>query len=163
MPRKCSICSHDKAEVIDAAIVAGGSYRDIALQFGVTAGSLGRHVKNHLVKTLAAAREAEQVANGNDLLDQVEDLRQQAQQIKDRAETEGDLKTALSGIRELVRIVELLARLRGELDTRPVVNVLLSPQWVEVRAVLLDALAPFPEARTSAAAALLEIGGNDSG
>ena len=48
----------------------------------------------------------------------------------------------------------------GELDTRPTVNVLLSPRWVEVRAVLLDALAPFPEARTSAAAALLEIGGN---
>lgn len=157
MPRRCTICDHSQSEAIDAAVIAGASYRTIAKRFQVSPSALGRHVRRHLIKTLAAARNAEEVANGNDLLSQVQDLSRQAQNIKDKAEAMGDLKTALAGIRELVRIVELLARLRGELDERPVVNVLVSPQWIEVRAVLLGALSPYPEARAAAAEALLEV------
>lgn len=97
--------------------------------------------------------------DADNLLGQVADLQGQAQGIKDKAEAAGDLKTALQGIRELVRIVALLAKLRGELDERPVVNVLLSPQWLEVRAVLLQALTPYPDARQAAARALLEVDG----
>lgn len=95
--------------------------------------------------------------DADNLLAQIEGLQRQAQAIKDKAEKKGDLKTALAGIRELVRIIELLAKLRGELDERPVVNVLLSSQWVTVRAVLLEALSPYPAARQAAAAALLEV------
>ena len=159
MSRRCSICDHPQSEAIDAAVIAGASYRDIAAWHGVTTSSLSRHVRGHLIKTLAAARNAEVVANGDDLLAQVASLSRQAQRIKDKAEREGDLKTALAGIRELCRLIELLAKLRGELDERPVVNVLVSPQWIEVRAVLLEALSSFPQARAAAAAALLEAGG----
>jgi len=110
------------------------------------------------VALLAGRREVD----ADNLLGQVANLQRQAQVIKDKAEATGDLKTALQGIRELCRIIELLAKLRGELDTRPVVNVLLSPQWVMVRAVLFEALSPFPEARQAAAAALLEVDSESS-
>jgi len=43
------------------------------------------------------------------------------------------LRTALSGIREARGNVELLAKLRGELDERPVVNILVAPQWIALR------------------------------
>jgi len=157
MTRKCSICNHSRGDAIDAAVIAGESYRHIAAQFHVSPTALGRHVRGHLVATLAAAREAERVAHGDDLLDQVGDLQRQAQAVKDKAEEAGDLKTALVGIRELVRIVELLAKLRGTLDTRSVVNVLVSSDWTSTRTALMRALEPYPEARAAVVAALHEV------
>lgn len=53
--------------------------------------------------------------------------------------------------------IELLAKLIGELDERPQVNITLSAEWIEVRAVLVEALAPHPEARASVSTALLEL------
>ena len=52
---------------------------------------------------------------------------------------------------------ELLARLIGELDDRPQINLLLAPEWLEVRAALLEALAPFPDARAAVAERLLAL------
>jgi len=158
MARPCSICTHENREAIDEALIAGQSYRKIAERFGVSPAALSRHLRRHLVALLAGRSEVE----ADNLLEQVADLQRQAQAIKDKAEAAGDLKTALQGIRELVRIVELLAKLRGELDERPVVNVLLTAQWVTVRAVLLEALTPFPDARQAAAVALLEVDGGSS-
>jgi len=153
MARPCSVCTHEQREAIDAALIAGESYREITGRWGVSRSALSRHLRQHLVALLAGRSEVE----ADNLLEQVADLQKQAQAIKDKAEAAGDLKTALQGIRELVRIVELLAKLRGELDERPQVNILLSPQWLEVRAVLLKALAPYPDARQAAAQALLEV------
>jgi hypothetical protein len=59
----------------------------------------------------------------------------------------------------LQRRLELVAKLIGELDERPQLNVTISPQWVEIRTVLIQALEPYPEARQHVARALLEIDG----
>jgi hypothetical protein len=48
----------------------------------------------------------------------------EAQRLKEKAETAGDFRTALAAVRELCRIVELVAKLRGELNERPEINVM---------------------------------------
>jgi hypothetical protein len=48
----------------------------------------------------------------------------------------------------------LLAKLLGELDERPVVNLTLSPEWLELRAVIIGALEPHPEAREAVVRAI---------
>jgi hypothetical protein len=53
--------------------------------------------------------------------------------------------------------IELLARLIGELDEKPQVNILVSPEWIAVRAAVLEALAPHPEARAAVAGRLLQL------
>lgn len=63
------------------------------------------------------------------------------------------LKTA----QQLTGQTQLLAKLLGQLDERPQVNVLMAPEWVQVRSALLTALAPHPEARRAVAAALVSI------
>ena len=162
MPRRCSVCDHPERAAIDAALVEGVSYRDIARQWGVSKDAVSRHKADHLPAHLAAAQEAATAASADDLLAQVETLRQKATRIGDKAEKAGDLRTALQGVRELVRIVELLARLQGELQEAPIVNILLLPEWVQVQTVLLAALAPFPDARAAAAAALVELDGREA-
>ena len=50
--------------------------------------------------------------------------------------------------------IELQAKLIGELDDRPQVNLLVAPQWLELRVQILAALQPYPEARLAVAEAL---------
>lgn len=155
MPRVCTICTHPKREAIDQALIAGElSYRDIAGRFEISRSSLVRHKQNHLPATLAQAQEAREVANADDLLGQLDQLRAEAHRIKDKAEKAGDFRAALTGIRELVRIVELMAKVSGELQESQTVNVLIMPEWVTIRAAVVEALAPFPEARAAVAGVL---------
>jgi hypothetical protein len=49
----------------------------------------------------------------------------------------------------------------GELDDTPQVNVLVSPEWLELRADIVTALEPHPEA-LRAVVGPLESGGNGS-
>ncbi len=57
MGLQCAVCINAKRAEIDAALVAGGSIRDVARQFGVSKGSVERH-RLHLGDALerAAAR-----------------------------------------------------------------------------------------------------------
>ena len=47
------------------------------------------------------------------------------------------------------RVLSLLGELLGELNRQPQVNVLVSPEWLTVRGVLLEALSAYPEARVA--------------
>jgi len=58
--------------------------------------------------------------------------------------------------------VELQAQLMGKLQAATTVNVLVSPEWREVQAALLAALAPYPDARRRAAAALASLPAADA-
>ena len=154
MPRSCTVCTHEARAEIDLALVAGETFRHIAARFDTSTGALQRHKADHLPLKLAKAQEAEEVAQADDLLSQVRGLQARALTILDRAEEAGELRTALSAIREVRGNLELLAKLLGELDERPQVNILVSPEWLELRAVIVGALEPHPAARGAVLRAL---------
>jgi hypothetical protein len=160
MPRTCTVCAHANRPTIDRTLVAGQeALRTIADRFSVSKTALGRHKENHLPATLAVAREAEQAASADDLLSQVRDLQGRAFAILDRAEGTGDLRTALGAIREARGNLELLTRLLGKLDERPQINVLISPEWLDLRSAIIGALGTYPEARESILKALEGLDG----
>ncbi len=66
-------------------------------------------------------------------------------------------RTALAGIRELTRIVELMAKLRGDLNSQPV-NIILNPQWIELRTRIVSTLEEFPKAKAKLAEVLASAG-----
>lgn len=154
MPRVCTVCTHADRPAIDQALVAGESFRNVSERFGTSATALFRHKAEHLPAALVQAQAAEQVARADDLLSQLLSLQADARRIGKKAEDAGDLRTALAGVRELVRIVELTAKLVGELDERPQVTLTTAPEWLLVRAALLEALRPYPAARAAVAARL---------
>jgi hypothetical protein len=65
----------------------------------------------------------------------------------------------LKAVAQLRPSVELLAKLVGELDEHPQVNVTLSPEWQAVRGGLLEALGPYPDARVAVARQLVALEG----
>lgn len=163
MARTCTICSKPQRPAIDKAIVAGTPLATIATEYHVIDESLRRHRDAHLPARLVKAAEAEEVAQADDLLAQVRSLQTRALSILDQAEQAGDLKVALSAIREARGNLELLAKLLGELDERPVINLTVSAEWLTLRSAILAALAPFAEARAAVASRLLEVESNGPG
>ncbi len=99
------------------------------------------------------------------LLSEVERLHRLALVFLARAAKAGDLRTALAGIREARGCLELEARVRGQIDEHPQINVLLAPEWLATRAEVMRALEPYVEARLAVSAALLalEEGGSSNG
>jgi hypothetical protein len=159
MPRRCAVCSHPDKEAIDEALVGGVAFPALVAKYRVSKDSLSRHKANHLPAKLVMAQAAEEVAQADDLLDQVRDLQERALSILDAAEEAGELRIALSAIREARGNLELLAKLLGELDERPQVNVLLSPEWLQIRTSIVAALEPHPDTLSDVLSAL-EDGGN---
>jgi hypothetical protein len=154
VPRSCTICTHPEREAIDEALVGGIAFPALVAEYRVSKDSLSRHKANHLPAKLVMAQAAEEVAQADTLLGQVRDLQGRALTILGRAEEAGDLRTALGAIREARGNLELLAKLLGELDERPVVNLNLSPEWLELRAVIVGALEPHPQALRAVVGAL---------
>ena len=118
-----------------------------------------RHKGNHLPAKLVLAEKAAEVAEAGDLLEQVRGLQRSTLDILKAAEGGKEYRTALGAIREARGNLELLAKLLGELDERPQINVLVSPEWLGLRATIVTALEPHPGARESVLRAI-EGGGN---
>lgn len=149
MPRTCTICQHPDREAMDRALVGGTALSEVAAKYRASDDALSRHKANHLPATLVMAEKAAEVAEAGDLLDQVRNLQGRALTILGKAEEAGELRTALGAIREARGNLELLAKLLGELDDRPQVNVLISTEWLQLRARIIAALDHHPQARES--------------
>ena len=158
MPRTCTVCTHPDRAAIDRALVAGDAYRNIAQRTGTSATALHRHKADHIPAKLAQAAVATQAADAIDLLSEVRALRRKAYSLLLQAEAAGDIRTALAGVREARACLELLGEMEGEIDRRPIVNILVAPEWVAVRSALMAALMPYPAARAAVADRLVALG-----
>ncbi len=79
--------------------------------------------------------------------------------ILEATEETRDHRVALAAIREARGNLELIGEVTKELDRTPTFNLHLSPEWLELRAVIVTALDPHPEALRAVVGAL-EGGGN---
>jgi transposase-like protein len=86
MPRRCTVCDHPERHSIDEALISGAPYRSVAKRFGLSESAIYRHKTEHLPAHLLRAKEVEEVAQADDLLDQVRTLQTHALDILERAE-----------------------------------------------------------------------------
>jgi hypothetical protein len=144
MPRTCSICSHEHRDAMEDAFIAGQAKRRIASQHGVSERAVRYHMREHLPALLALARDAERAARADSLLDRMEALQSQTLAILDAPE---DQRTALAAIAQARRNLELIGEVTRELDRAGTINLELTVEWQEVKAVLVNTLASYPEAQ----------------
>ena len=170
--RACTVCQHPQRYEVEKGLVEGRSYRELAGQFGLSRSALGRHHQAHLpghlrqalqadearrVEKLSGHRDSRQAEETRQALDVVQQLKiinsACLEVLKNAREAKRD-GTLLQAVDRIHRQIELQARLLGDLETGPQVNILLAPEWAEVRQIIFVALAPHPEARTAVAEAL---------
>ena len=94
-----------------------------------------------------------------DVVAQLKAINEASLAILSEARGRGDADTTLKAVDRIQRQIELQAKLIGELDERPQVNVLVAPEWLTVRSALLEALGPYPEARQAVAGRLAALNG----
>jgi len=152
MTRVCTICSHPQRAAIDKALVTGGAtFRNIAQRWGLSTTAVFRHRAEHLPAALLKAQEAEEVRQALDVIVQLKFINGAALTVLRDARASGEGELVLKAVDRVMKQIELQAKLLGDLDDRPVVNVLVSPEWVQLRAQLVHALAPYPDARQAVA------------
>jgi hypothetical protein len=166
----------DRAE-IERALVYGEPFRDVSVRFGTSASAVHRHKTSHLVPHLAKAYETAQVTRVAELaqesevrkardLGQAIDVAVQLRAInaacleilqKSRASEKHSI--SLGAVDRIHRQLELQSKLLGQLqETGPTVSVLVAPEWREIRVNVLQALSPFPEARSAVSKVLQDVG-----
>src|SRR5262245_2959889 len=157
---QCSVCSHRELAQINTALARGVAAPAIARRFKLGADSVYRHSRNHLPPQLRASLLAGPNLEGVDLDKLKEDesqsllanlvaLRHRLFAAVDCAEEYQDagMLTRVAG--QLHANLELTGKLLGDLGVGGTtnVNVLIQPQYIELRVALVGALSAFPEAK----------------
>jgi hypothetical protein len=159
VPRKCTVCGHDFSHEINVALVqSGSSNRRIAAQYGLSERAIRSHRAEHIPELLLQASRAREVANADDLLAKIEGLYSEAMAVLEAGKGGDDQRLVLLAIDRAGKQLETLAEMRGALSRQPVLNVHLSPEWLELRTVIVGALEPHPDARGAVLRALESAG-----
>jgi hypothetical protein len=69
-----------------------------------------------------------------------------------RDDKNGDL--ALKAVDRIQRQLELQSKLLGELNDGTTINITVTTEWLELRALIVQAVSPYPEAREAVLKAL---------
>jgi hypothetical protein len=164
MPRTCTICTHPQRPAIEAACIASTPYRHIASQYGVSYKAVERHKDAHIPAAISHAQEAREEAQALDVVRQLKAINAAAVAILAETRRTREHDIALRAIDRIQRQLELQAKLLGDLDERPQFSIMLSSEWLSVRAAILTALVPHQQARQDVVTALLALeAGSDTG
>ncbi|MFZ3133955.1 hypothetical protein [Methanothrix sp.] len=133
------------------------SLQQYADKVGCAKPSVERHVKGHLPEALLKAKDIEDVANGDSLLDELKKAQERAYSLLDKAEAAANTKiygAPVAYLREIREQLKFIAELEGKLSSQPQITIINNPQWIELRTLIITALEPYPEAREAVVHAL---------
>ncbi|HSL82923.1 MAG TPA: hypothetical protein VLF66_09110, partial [Thermoanaerobaculia bacterium] len=137
--------------------VADVPLREIAGRCPVSRSALHRHKQEHLPAHLAKAHEEESIGQAIDVVRQLKAINAACLEILQSSRADKKHAISLKAVDRIQKQIELQARLLGELqETGPTVNVLVAPEWRELRVTVLQALTPYPEARAAVAEVLTD-------
>jgi hypothetical protein len=154
---KCATCAHPKMEEINKLLIVGRTpMKEMERRYGISDSSLAGHKADHISVAVKAVQQARIRKGVRTVVVQLEDLIAKAEIFLTMAEDTHNINLGLQAIRELRPTIELLAKVTGELDTRPttVINLLVTKEWLEIRTALVESLEPYPEAFAAVAARL---------
>lgn len=112
-----------------------------------------RH-REHLPKQLVKAQEQEDVRQAIDVVTQLKAINGATLAILKEARADKNGELALKAVDRIQRQLELQAKLLGELQQEGTINVTVSAEWLTLRAVVLQAIRPYPEAAQTVRRAL---------
>ena len=170
---RCTVCRSSERARVEMAMARGAGKRATAKRFGLGADSVARHWTNHVSDAIKMARKVEVLRPGANLaalvIEEDQGLLEGLRVIRGALMSKLDLAvemndfaavTGLSG--RLVKVYELIGKHTGELRQHAAVehhHLVLTPDFINLRLRLLQALRPYPEATAAVVAALREAEG----
>jgi hypothetical protein len=168
---QCSICASKHRHALEVGLAHGIAHNALARRFGVSPDAIGRHAANHVSPAVKAAiltasapsaidLDALQASESEGLLNQLVHQRARLQQCVSMAVDYGDVKAAISAEAAITANLQLVSRLLGMLvnvSEHRSTSILISGDYLALRAALLKALKPFPEAAAAVGDALARL------
>jgi hypothetical protein len=149
LARTCTICTHHRRDGMDKLLLRGEQVTLVARRYGVSDDALGRHKKHMqmVIAKVAALAEQKDVAYGSALMAEISRIRADAERLQLESERRQDVRAALRAIHERLAVVELEAKLSGQIDTSQknvTINVqaISTDEAVEYARDILDLFAP---------------------
>ena len=157
----CAVCKHQDRYRLELLLSGGASLRSVAKRFNLAYHTTRRHWLNHVSAEKRAAliagptklsELADRAADeGGSLLDHFIILRNTLYRRLDACDEAGDAGQVSSLSGRIVEVLREMGRLTGDLSRTGVNitnNIFISPQFAELQAALIEALARHPDART---------------
>jgi hypothetical protein len=171
MAARCKTCQSPHRAQIELGLAHKVPSRILAKKFGVPRTSIWRHARAHLPPLVRAALlkavrpskiDLEQLKHteSEGLLQHLVVQRAQLWRLMDLAESLGDLRAVAQLHGRLSENLTLTGKLLGELRSASVSvvqNILVTPEYHELRTLLVQALRPYGEARLAVARVLQSI------
>ena len=152
----CIICNRPDRDAIEHAIAQGASLREVGRAYDIHHTAVFRHKRDHAPHEIATLNGAHKVQDRGTALARLEALYTTAEKLlkkalKDSTSVNGQVQV----VKEVRSCLELIAKMTGELNERPqTVNLMMAPEWLQVRAALFEALTPHPQALEAVATRL---------
>ena len=167
----CHVCTHPRRPQIEIGLTYGQSVRVLAKRFGLSSHAVWRHSRNHLSPALRAAILVAQAPSKIDLeelrkseaeglLSHLVGQRARLQRLSELALETGGVPDATKVKARITANLELVARLLDQLSVHHVVDhrsVLITPDYIALRAAITQALRPFPDAARAVGQALHQL------
>jgi hypothetical protein len=144
--------------VIPLVRAIGEPLRSIAGRTGLAKSSLQRHKRDCIPRDVIQARQFGKIADADMLLGQVCSLQQRSEQILANAEQSKDYKIALAAVRELKGLLELQSKFVAANQNGQSSGGLLTPEYLQLRSTILEALNAYPQAKLALASKLSGFG-----
>jgi hypothetical protein len=125
-------------------------------------------IKQREIKTIASTEVSGLIARleaAENYFDLIREIRRKAAELLEEASDAGDIRAAAPLLKELREQIRLMAHIENRMAGEPKINpfqenassIYDSQEWLKVGDVLQEALDPFPEAKTAAAIALMDL------
>jgi hypothetical protein len=160
----CEICAHTEHYAIGVAVRQGATYAAIVGRYGGDLEAVRAHALGCIPSLLAQAGDlaartvpsmvVDVAGKGAGGLGAVEQLVRDAQQLVTDATANPDPRRRASAITAATGVLQLAARMRGELAADLEIRLVESPAWSKVKTKLAAALLPYPDALAAVATAL---------
>ena len=119
MARTCTICHHHRRDGIDKLLLRGEQLKSVARRYSVSEDAVGRPKKHMqlVIAKAAAVVDHKELAYGSELLAEIGRIRADAERLQLESERRQDVRGALRAIHERLAVVELEAKLSGQIDS----------------------------------------------
>jgi len=177
---RCQVCKHGERWRIELLRAGGATLDSLAAKFELHRDAIHRHWRDHVAPEMKAsylcgpaqlAELAEKAAaEGDSVLDHLRMIRTVLTGQLAAMTEAGDGRGAAYVAGRLTATLETMARITGEIGdlARNTINIngnvaiVNSPEFARVQAIMLRALAPFPDARGAVVMALRSMDTDDA-
>lgn len=146
MTRTCTVCNNKDVDEINRLLISGESYRSIAKQFEASESAVYRHNESHIPDLLLKSNDLQVVVSANSLTSQIEEIRGKIKSLLQQAIETDNLRDAHNFVGDTLRQIELEGKILGQIQDQPTINILINPEWIELKTLIVTALKPYPEA-----------------